>query len=82
MEKCFEFNTELHILFLDNVNRTELLIAMGSCVVPKKLVRLVEMTMKDSDPKITVGGNVSKSFNVLQGVRQALDKVLKEKELK
>jgi hypothetical protein len=34
-----------------------------------KLVRLVEMTMKDSDAKITIGGNVSKSFNVLQGAR-------------
>jgi hypothetical protein len=43
---------------------------MGSYGIPKKLVRLVEMTMKDSDAKITIGGNASKSFNVLQGVRQ------------
>jgi hypothetical protein len=65
---------------------------MGGCAIPKKLVRLIEMTMKDSDSKITIGGNVSKSFNVLQGVRQgdglsavlfnlALDKVLKELKL-
>jgi hypothetical protein len=73
----------------DNINGTELLNTMGSYGNPKKLVRLLEMTMKDSDAKITVGGNVSKSFNVLQEVRQGdglsavlynlgLDKVLKE----
>jgi hypothetical protein len=93
MDKCFEFNTDLHI-FVDykktfgNITRTELLNSMGSYGIPKKLVRLLEMTMKDNDAKITIGGNVSKSFNVLQGVRQrdglsavlfnlALDKVLK-----
>jgi hypothetical protein len=35
---------------------------MGSCGIPKELVRPVEITMKDNDAKITVGGNVSKSF--------------------
>jgi hypothetical protein len=43
---------------------------MGSYSMPKKLVRLVEMTMNDSDAKISIGGNVSKSFNVLQGDRE------------
>jgi hypothetical protein len=71
MEKCLEFSTDLHILLVDykkafdNINRTELLNAMGSYGNPKELVRLVEMTIKDSDAKITIGGNVSKSFNVL-----------------
>jgi sorting nexin-29 len=71
MEKCFKFNTDIHILFVnhkkafENINKTELLNAMGSDGIPKKLVRLVEMTMTDSDVKITNGGNVSKSFNVL-----------------
>jgi hypothetical protein len=61
---------------------------MGSYSIPKKLVRLVEMIMKDSDTK-TIVGNVSKSFNVMHRVRQgdglsavllnlALDKVFKE----
>jgi hypothetical protein len=65
---------------------------MGSYGIPKKLVGLVEMSMKDSDAKITIGGNVSKLFNVLKGVRQgdglsavlfnlALNKVLKELKL-
>jgi hypothetical protein len=43
---------------------------MGSYGICKKLVRLVEITMKDCDAKITIGGNVSKSLNVLQEVRQ------------
>jgi hypothetical protein len=43
---------------------------MGSSGIPKKLARLPEMTMKDSDAKIITGGKVSKSFIVLQGVKQ------------
>jgi hypothetical protein len=65
---------------------------MGCYGIPKILVRLVEMTMKDSDAKIIIGGDVSKLFCVLQGVREedglsavlfnlALDKVLKELKL-
>jgi hypothetical protein len=100
MEKCFEFNTDFHTLFVDytckkafdNINRTDLINALGSYGIPKKLVRLVEMTIKDSDTKIKIGGKVSKAFNVLQGVRQGdglsavifnleLDKVLKELKL-
>jgi hypothetical protein len=61
-------------------------------VSPRNLLRLVEMTMKNSDAKITISGNVSKSFHVLQGVRQgdrfstvlfnlAVEKVLKESKL-
>jgi hypothetical protein len=61
-------------------------------VTPRNLLRLEEMTMKDSDAKIRVGGNVNKPFNVLQGVKQGdgfpavlfnlgLGKVLKELKL-
>jgi hypothetical protein len=48
--KCHKFNTDLHILFVDYkeafdiINKTGLLNAMGSCGIPKKLARLVEMT--------------------------------------
>jgi hypothetical protein len=76
----------------DNINRTEPLNANGSYCIPKKLVRLVQMTMENRDAEITIDGNVSKSFNILQGLRQAddlsavlfnlaLDKVLKELKL-
>jgi hypothetical protein len=76
----------------DSINIIDLLNAMGNCGILKKLVRLLEMTMKDSDAKITIGGKVSKLFSVLQRVRQgdglsailfnlALNKVLKELNL-
>jgi hypothetical protein len=98
MEQCLKFNTDLHILFVDykmafdNIKRTELLNAMGSYGIPKKLVRLVETTMKESHAKITIGGNLSKSFNVLQELREGnglsavlfnvtLDNLLKELKL-
>jgi hypothetical protein len=62
MGKCSEFNTDVHILFVDykkafdniNTRRIELLNATGSYGIPRKLVRLGEMTMKDSDAKITM----------------------------
>ena len=47
MEKCFEFNTELHFLFVDfklafdSINRIELINAIESFGIPKKLVRPV-----------------------------------------
>jgi hypothetical protein len=52
MEKCFQFNTDLHILLADykkasdNIKRTELLTGMGSYGIPKKPVRPAEMTCK------------------------------------
>jgi hypothetical protein len=70
MEKCHEFNTDLHILFVDykktfDMHRTGFLNGIGSYGFPKKLVRLVEMIVKCSGAKITTDGNVSKSLNVL-----------------
>ena len=99
MEKCFEFNTDLHILFVDykqafdSVNRVELLNIMEGYGIPKKLIRLVDMTMKESNARITIAGNVSNALNITQGVRQgdglsavlfnlALNKALEELKLK
>jgi hypothetical protein len=39
----------------DKINRTEPQNAMGSYCIPKKLVRLLEMTMTNVDAEITVG---------------------------
>jgi len=99
MEKCFEFNTELHFLFVDfkqafdSINRIELINAIESFGIPKKLVRLVNMAMENNKAKVIIDGNVGKDFDVKQGVRQgdglsavlfnlALDKVIKELKLK
>ena len=99
MEKCFEFNTELHFLFVDfkqafdSINRIELINAIESFGIPKKLVRLVNMAMENNKAKVIMDGNVGKDFDVKQGVRQgdglsavlfnlALDKVIKELKLK
>jgi hypothetical protein len=39
-------------------------------VSPKKLVRLLEMTMKGSDPKIAIGRNISKSMSYKSEIRR------------
>ena len=98
MEKCSEYNVALHILFVDfrqafdSVDRINLYNSMEEFGIPKKLVRLVNMTLEDTKGKVLVGGGISKSFGVQKGVRQgdglsavlfnlALNKVLKEMQL-
>lgn len=58
--KCFDFNMEFHLLFVhfrqafDNVRRMQLLHILESCGLPKEVVRLVHMALKDSKARILV----------------------------
>lgn len=76
MEKCFEYNTELHMLFIDfsqafdSVDRIKLLDILESFGVPRKLIRLTHTTLTDCNAKVTVGGKTSRTFPVEKGVRQ------------
>jgi sorting nexin-29 len=99
VEKCFEFNTELHLLFayfrqaFESDSRMELLHILGSYGLPKKLVRLVRMTLKGSKARILCGGNTNKIRDVVTAVKQgdalsavlfnvALHKAMKDMKLK
>jgi hypothetical protein len=75
-EKCHEFNTELHNIFIDysrafdSVYRnktTECLLEYG---VPTKLIRLISLTLIDTKAKIKVNNSLSNEFKVEFGVRQ------------
>ena len=76
MEKCYEFNTPLHILFVDfkqafdSINRIYLINAMYECGIPSKLVRLADMTLQNSEARVIVGGLLSQNFDITAGVRQ------------
>lgn len=98
MNHSFDHNLPLHILFIDfkqaydSIKKRKLIEAMESLQVPEKLVRLTDMTLKQTECKIVLKGRVSKGFIVNQGLRQGdpvsvvlfnlvLEKVLRESKL-
>jgi sorting nexin-29 len=76
MEKCFEYDIDLHMLFIDfqqafdSIKRGELLNAMEGFGIPRKLVRLAGLTMRESRSKAFIGGKTSRTFEVSTGMRQ------------
>ena len=76
MEKCWEFNIGLHLLFIDfrqafdRVSRSRLLAALKEQRIPEKLIRLIDMTLTGSCAKVLVNGEMSREFPVSSGVRQ------------
>lgn len=76
MEKCYEYNIDLHMLFIDfqqafdSINRRKMLKALEGFGIPKKLIKLVNMTMEGSQAKAYIGGKTSEAFKITTGVRQ------------
>ena len=60
MEKFYEYGKDMHMLFkdcqeaFDSINRKKLLEAMQRQYIPSKLIRLVEMTLRDMKGKALV----------------------------
>uniref|UniRef100_W5NKK8 Reverse transcriptase domain-containing protein n=1 Tax=Lepisosteus oculatus TaxID=7918 RepID=W5NKK8_LEPOC len=71
-EKCYEYNIDVHKLFIDNkraydsVDRAYLYQTLGQLGVAWQLIRLVKMTMT----KVKVQNQESHEFQVRQGLRQ------------
>ncbi|XP_055385015.1 uncharacterized protein LOC129614453 [Condylostylus longicornis] len=76
MEKSYEYNVDLHIIFIDfkqafdSIDRTKISTALAFLGVPKKLINLINMTMKFSTSKVLIQGAISESFQINSGVRQ------------
>ena len=76
MEKCYEHNQELHMLFVDfkqafdSIDRYKLFKAMEDMKIPYKLITLVKMTMKNTTARVKVTNKLSNSFTFNAGVRQ------------
>jgi sorting nexin-29 len=60
MEKCYEYNTDLHMLFIDfkqavdSIDRNQLFMALESYGIPEKITRLLKMTLNDNTSKVLV----------------------------
>jgi sorting nexin-29 len=76
MEKYYEFNEELHLLFIDfrqaydSINRKELWKGLELLGIPKKYINLVKICNEKTICKIRYLQNYSKTFEVKSGLCQ------------
>ena len=60
-EKCYEYNIELHNIFVDysqafdSVNRNKIIECLTKYDVPKKLIRLIGLTITNTTAKFKFG---------------------------
>jgi hypothetical protein len=76
MEKCYEHNTDLHMLFtdfrqaFDSIDRNQLFKALEFYGIPEKLIKLIKITLDDNTSEVLIANTSSRPFNVSTGVRQ------------
>ena len=98
-EKCYEYNTELHNIFVDysqafgSVSRNKITECLIKYDVPKKLIKLIELTFTNTTAKVKIGNQLTNEFGIVSGVKQGdplsatlfcivIDNVLKQLDLK
>jgi len=76
LEKKWEYNEEVHQLFIDfkkaydSVRRELLCKILLDFGIPKKLVRLIKMSLTETYSRVQVGENVSDRFPTRNGLKQ------------
>jgi len=76
LEKNWEYNEEVHQLFIDfkktydSVRREVLYKILLEFDIPRKLVRLVKMSLTETYSRVQVGKNVSDRFPIRNGLKQ------------
>ena len=76
LEKKWEYNEEVHQLFIDfkeaydSVRRDVLYKILIEFGIPRKLVRLIKMSLTGTYSRVRVGKNVSDRFPIRNGLEQ------------
>uniref|UniRef100_A0A8D9B4S3 Craniofacial development protein 2 n=1 Tax=Cacopsylla melanoneura TaxID=428564 RepID=A0A8D9B4S3_9HEMI len=76
MEKCYEYDIDLHILFIDfkqafdSLDRQKLKQAMIELQVTPKMINLAMMTMNNSKALVKVDNTLGDPFDINAGVKQ------------
>jgi len=76
LEKKWEYNEEVHQLFIDfkkvhdSVRREVLYKILIEFRIPRKLVRLIKMSLTETYSTVQVGENVSDRFPISNGLKQ------------
>jgi hypothetical protein len=74
--KACEYKVDIHQLYIDYkqacdaINRAELVETMKEFGIPMKLVRLVKMTLVNTNSKVKIQGKPSPSFETAIGLLQ------------
>jgi sorting nexin-29 len=73
LEKCYEFNMNVHELYIDfkqtynSVNRKKLYDVLREMQIPAKLITLVKISLKNTKAKVRVQGQFSKEISIGRG---------------
>ena len=76
LEKCKEYNVEIHQLFVDfkaaydSVNRKKLWRVMEEFGVPIKLISLTKLTLDGANSRVRIRSKLSDAFDIEEGLRQ------------
>lgn len=76
LEKCYEFNVDVHQLYIDfkkaydSVIRGKLRETLREFHVPSKLINLIMLTLRRTRSKVKIDGQLSAPFEINQGLRQ------------
>ena len=76
MEKCWEFNEDLHHVFIDfkqaydNIKRSQLWEIMTEFGIPIKLNSLIKICTIGSRNRIKIDGTLSECFDINSGLKQ------------
>jgi sorting nexin-29 len=74
LEKACEYKVDIHQLYIDykqaydTINRAELVEILKEFGMPVKLVRLVKMTLVNTNIKVKIQGKLSPSFERTNGL--------------
>jgi len=74
--KCYEYNITLHQLFIDfkqaydSTNREKLIIILEEFKIPRKLINLFGMTLRNTTGRVKVQSTMTEEFAINKGLRQ------------
>lgn len=72
----YQHKLQTHLLFIDfkqaydSIEREQLYRALNNLQIPRKLIRLIRMTLQDTINMVKVNGELSRKFIVRSGLRQ------------
>ena len=75
-EKCHKYNIELHNIFVDysqafdSINRNKITECLMKYEVPKKLIKLIGLTLTNTIAKVKIGNQFTNEFRIVSGVKQ------------
>lgn len=76
MEKFYENNRDMHILFIDykqfidSIKRAKLVTSLERQEIPHKIINLIKLILDQLKAKVAIGKAASDTFEIKMGVRQ------------